>query len=333
MARGCSPSPRVLRRVFRSAAPKEDAPIEASDPATPSLISAGTGETSRARPRRFTYPLYLSVVLLVFLSVPSSVSATGTTADTRVPTAAEQLASARAQLDASEARLVSLEQERLTIETEHQSLSDTQRSLARNLELALHDTEQFAVEAYVAGGPNASVGEILGAHDVGDAMWRSEVLAGQTTHGIERATALRDLTTRADAAVRQIALRSDQNRRKVAAATLDRFFASVANKRAEQLVAAQQRSGSALATDGADAVTITDGWARLRNCESSGNYQAVSASGLYRGAYQFDVRTWQSVGGSGDPADAPPAEQDMRAETLYRSRGRSPWPVCGRYLP
>ena len=295
MARGCRLSARVLRRALRGVAPL--------------------------------------AVLSAFLSVPSSVNAMESRADIRVPTATEQLATARAHLDAAEARLVSLEQERLSIEADHQSLSDTQRGLARDLELALHDTEEFAVETYVAGGPNASLGEILGAHDVGDAMWRSEVLAGQTTHGVERAATLRDLTTRADAAVRQIALRSDQNRRKVDAATLDRFFASVDNTRAEQLVVAQQRAGSALATDGADAVTLTDGWARLRNCESSGNYQAVSASGLYRGAYQFDLRTWQSVGGSGDPADAPSAEQDMRAELLYRNRGRSPWPVCGRYLP
>jgi len=43
----------------------EDAPIGASDPATPSLISPGTGEMSRARPRRFTSPREsLGVVLL-----------------------------------------------------------------------------------------------------------------------------------------------------------------------------------------------------------------------------------------------------------------------------
>ena len=73
-------------------------------------------------------------------------------------------------------------------------------------------------------------------------------------------------------------------------------------------------------------------WAALRNCESSGNYQAVSPSGLYRGAYQFDLSTWASVGGSGDPAVASPEEQDHRAQVLWSQRGSSPWPVCGRYL-
>lgn len=73
-------------------------------------------------------------------------------------------------------------------------------------------------------------------------------------------------------------------------------------------------------------------WAKLRECESGGNYQIVSRSGRYRGAYQFDQRTWESVGGVGDPAAAPPAEQDLRAQILYAQRGASAWPHCGKYL-
>lgn len=73
-------------------------------------------------------------------------------------------------------------------------------------------------------------------------------------------------------------------------------------------------------------------WARLRQCESGGNYRAVSRSGTYRGAYQFDQRTWEVLGGRGDPAAAPPIEQDARAAVLYSQRGARPWPVCGRAL-
>jgi hypothetical protein len=69
--------------------------------------------------------------------------------------------------------------------------------------------------------------------------------------------------------------------------------------------------------------------AGIRACESGGSYRAVSSSGAYRGAYQFDYGTWASVGGSGDPAAASPAEQDYRAARLYAQRGSSPWPVCG----
>ena len=64
-------------------------------------------------------------------------------------------------------------------------------------------------------------------------------------------------------------------------------------------------------------------------CESGGDPTAVSSDGTYRGKYQFDYGTWASVGGSGDPAAAPEAEQDYRAALLYAQSGSSPWPVCG----
>jgi soluble lytic murein transglycosylase-like protein len=64
-------------------------------------------------------------------------------------------------------------------------------------------------------------------------------------------------------------------------------------------------------------------------CESGGDPTAVDASGTYRGKYQFDLGTWASVGGSGDPAAAPEAEQDYRAALLMSRAGSSPWPVCG----
>jgi len=64
-------------------------------------------------------------------------------------------------------------------------------------------------------------------------------------------------------------------------------------------------------------------------CESGGDPTAVSADGSYRGKYQFDYGTWESVGGSGDPAAASESEQDYRAALLYERSGSSPWPVCG----
>jgi hypothetical protein len=64
-------------------------------------------------------------------------------------------------------------------------------------------------------------------------------------------------------------------------------------------------------------------------CESGGDPAAVSSDGTYRGKYQFDYGTWESVGGSGDPAAAPESEQDYRAALLYSESGSSPWPICG----
>jgi hypothetical protein len=69
--------------------------------------------------------------------------------------------------------------------------------------------------------------------------------------------------------------------------------------------------------------------AAIAACESGGDPTAVDPSGTYRGKYQFDLQTWASVGGTGDPAAAPEAEQDRRAAILYERAGSSPWPVCG----
>ena len=68
--------------------------------------------------------------------------------------------------------------------------------------------------------------------------------------------------------------------------------------------------------------------ARIAQCESGGNPRAVSPDGRYRGKYQFSRATWRALGGSGDPARAPEAEQDRLAARLLAREGTSPWPAC-----
>ena len=82
-----------------------------------------------------------------------------------------------------------------------------------------------------------------------------------------------------------------------------------------------------LSVPGADGLN----WSALAGCESGGNPRAVNPAGYY-GLYQFNVATWRSVGGSGMPHLASADEQTYRAKLLYASRGRSPWPTCGRLL-
>ena len=67
---------------------------------------------------------------------------------------------------------------------------------------------------------------------------------------------------------------------------------------------------------------------KLAHCESSHRADVVSRTGKYRGLYQFDLPTWRSVGGTGDPAKASRAEQTKRAKILYQKRGWKPWPQC-----
>jgi cell pole-organizing protein PopZ len=67
--------------------------------------------------------------------------------------------------------------------------------------------------------------------------------------------------------------------------------------------------------------------------ESGGNYAAVSANGLYMGAFQFSQATWnmaaQAAGLSNligvPPNLASPADQDDVAIALYALDGEQPW--------
>ena len=77
-------------------------------------------------------------------------------------------------------------------------------------------------------------------------------------------------------------------------------------------------------------VSVSPALQAIANCESGGNPAAIGGGGLYRGKYQFSVDTWQAVGGTGDPAAAPEAEQDRRATILYAQAGPGQWPVCSQ---
>ena len=86
-------------------------------------------------------------------------------------------------------------------------------------------------------------------------------------------------------------------------------------------------------------VLTADQLAKLRQCESTDNYEAVDPSGSFRGAYQFNRGTWDGVAARHfewlvgvDPAEAEPWWQDLMARALFSERGRGPWPVCGRRI-
>ena len=87
---------------------------------------------------------------------------------------------------------------------------------------------------------------------------------------------------------------------------------------------AEERAESYALVGGVSQATLD----AIAACESGGDPTAVNAAGYY-GKYQFDLGTWASVGGSGNPAEASETEQDYRASILYSRAGSSPWPVCG----
>jgi hypothetical protein len=90
-------------------------------------------------------------------------------------------------------------------------------------------------------------------------------------------------------------------------------------------VSASEASANTGAGSGASVPAVLQ---RIAQCESGGNPRAVSADGRYHGKYQFDLPTWQAVGGSGNPAAAPESVQDQLAIKLYRQRGTAPWGRC-----
>ena len=106
--------------------------------------------------------------------------------------------------------------------------------------------------------------------------------------------------------------------------TTDRPLPEVAAAPVQQAAVSYQPTQRKVAAAPAPAAS-GDRFARIRAAESGGNYATNTGNGYY-GAYQFSQGTWQSVGGTGNPANASPAEQDMRAQILYNQRGCSPWP-------
>ena len=97
-------------------------------------------------------------------------------------------------------------------------------------------------------------------------------------------------------------------------------------RRLRKKLRAQRTTTTGTGTGGGAA---TPQLAAIAACESGGNPRAVGGGGAFRGKYQFTYASWAAVGGSGDPADAPEAEQDRRAAQLMASSGRQNWPVCG----
>ena len=80
-------------------------------------------------------------------------------------------------------------------------------------------------------------------------------------------------------------------------------------------------------------MTAQEALEKLRNCETSGNYQTNTGNGYY-GAYQFSYGTWKSMGTDYERADfAPPEVQDDAAYRLQLRAGfHSQFPGCSKKL-
>ena len=179
------------------------------------------------------------------------------------------------------------------------------------------------------------------------------VIGSDTAIGAARAAHLaatagdhdESVASQLDAAAR--ALEDQQTKLRARRGELDDVIASLQSMRAElddriqRAVAAARRAardtGGGATYAAPSSFTDDAVWLAFRECtfahESGGNYQIVSPDGLYYGAWQFAVPTWNAVAGRigrGDlvgvlPSQASPADQDAVAHQLWLERGNQPW--------
>lgn len=213
------------------------------------------------------------------------------------------------------------------------SLDEDQRRLASQIEAATDHLRTVAVRAFVSGGELGELQFLVNVSSVSDLSWRRHLLHNHADSSQVALQRLRSLEAQASDEVSESIATAERLRREI-----EKFAVEIAaveqriaeSREVQPLADAWDRAAIAI-EEGRYGIAPTEKWEKMRFCESSDNYQAISPTGKYRGAYQFDSATWQTVGGSGDPAAAPPAEQDARARELYARRGAQPW-ECGYHL-
>jgi hypothetical protein len=300
--------------------------------------SGGTTETTPSRRRRAAGLALAGAAVLVTVIV----STQGVHAQAP-PSAQQQYDTADGAVKAAQARVNELFQVRRGLDVEGTKLSGEQREIAKRLEEARAEAQTFVVSSYISGLGPAVEEAIVYQESTTDLSYKSYFLKDRSRRVADAVEQQRSAFTEVDERIADYAIRRTDT-----ATALDRANADLDRALGDLRGAdAKLRAEAALRTTTTQAPTLTTrppssgggggsgnassaGWAKLRQCEASGNYRATN--GIYRGAYQFDQRTWNGIGGTGDPAAASPAEQDYRAQILYNQRGAQPWPVCGKNL-
>lgn len=308
--------------------------------------------------RRSLATVLALTAIVSFLPAPPATAQQSTASSSRLPS----LADARRAVIAAEERLAAVIALEVRARQRLGELSDREASLVRQVADARDEARRWTIDAYVSD--RDSVANLLAGSDTDfersariayatsaadqsqAAAKRYDQLRSRVTpevlalaEGISDVEAARENANNAVLAARANEAEAErQHALATERALAARSVAALTASRAVPAAGAEPIAAVAAADDGLQGPPAPAGgpspeqWAKLRHCESSGNYQALSKSGKYRGAYQFDHRTWATLGPAGDPAAAAPAEQDRRAQLLYQSRGWRPWPQCGRYL-
>lgn len=280
----------------------------------------------------------------------------------------QKVAAAAAARQRAESRLAQVVSRRTALEQRSQELDGADAASTEALAGARRQVRELAVAAFIDGGRTELLQASLTPDEAAVVAWRVGMVSGgadTVSDAVDHFEALRSAN---DPEQEQVASELDAVRSEEEQARSDLVQSSAAERdataaldasRREQAAARARASSAAVAptprapaapgrrstprpspssssaaglgvrsSGGAPTADEAAFLARVRQCESRGNYQIVSSTGRYRGAYQFSVETWRGVGGSGDPAAASPAEQDARALALLRLQGKRAWPVC-----
>ena len=235
-------------------------------------------------------------------------------------------------IESREALQVALDR---TVDELHRQLArlDQLNDVDTGKQLLMDEAERLVVQEYMSGGDIEDLAFILEVSEATDALWRKALLS-EVSEVVDQALKARENVP------------GERERTEARIKRLDDavpYLNSRLKETAQSIEAAEWVVHIAVINDTADKEMAENGfiepteqqWYNLRFCESTDNYTAESANGLFYGAYQFEPRTWRTVGGIGNPAHAASEEQDARARLLYSRRGDQPWPrdFCGRFLP
>ncbi len=302
--------------------------------APPHLVMASQHSVRRdasLRPRPAVRAV--ATVAVIALATFTALGAASAAAETMVHPGPPSLEGSQSALAGAEtqridamARRTQLQADLATTRAEISALGLEQVALAHELELARRQVRVVTVRAYTGGDGVRELDVLMDAEDIGEHLYRSELLTGNVVDTATAVQAYQDLRAQADDDVIALAERVDDIQAGIEQAGADIILADRAIERAQIELSAAQAMGGASRSDPGEGA-----WERLRFCESGGVYSVNTGNGFY-GAYQFDLRTWATMGGAGRPSDASYWEQDLRAKALFQTRGAEPWPVCGHFL-
>jgi hypothetical protein len=278
----------------------------------------------------------LVVGILVAVAVlPGMASITRAEAETMVHPGPPTVDGAQSALDEATtgradamARRQQLQADLAATRQEISALGLEQVALIHELEVARHRVRVVTIRAYTnAGGGELDL--LMDADDIGDHLFRSELMTNNVMDTSQAIEDYRVLQEQADDNAIELAEAVDDIQAGIEDAAADITASAREIARAQVELSAAQAAVAQNASGHPDPGEAA--WEHLRFCESGGVYTVNTGNGFY-GAYQFDLQTWASMGGHGQPSAAPYWEQDLRAKALFWARGAQPWPLCGRFL-